>query len=788
MKSALLLLFSLCLCASVVGSLDANPPVASYIYPAGGQRGTQVPVRIGGLFLHKDCGFEMLGGGVQVPARIKGVPTLWFEGPMLPLPDSQRAEDYPSDMAGDVKIAGNAASGIRYWRLWTSQGATPAMKFVVGDLPEVVENEIDGDPIAVPVQLPVTINGRIFPREDVDLWTFHAKKGQAVLCEVQAARLGSPLDAHVEVLNSRGQTIAENDGGHGPDPMVRFLAPEDGEYQVRIRDTKNEGGQAYIYRLTVTAGPYIDQFYPLGGKRGSKLQLEVAGQALPQVRLEVVVPNVPGTEYLHQFAIGQQKANAILLDVDDLPEYLEGDPATAKAITLPAVLNGRIAKPSEVDAWTFAAVKGQSYEFDLRAGRLGSRLDGVLTIVDGAGKALARAETTGPAQPDPSLRFTAPADGVYTVQVQDRFSTRGGANFAYRLRIEQPKTPDFRLGLPVDAITLLRVDPTAPAKAPKKGQARFKVNVDRLAGFKEAIELQVQGLPPGVTVSGTKIAAGQSAVELTFEVDATAKVQPSHLTIKGVAKGPAGELIRVASLNVARGQPLLQDVLLAVALPTPFVIKGVYDMGFAARGSVHKRKYKIVRNGYTGPIEISLADRQARHLQGVTGPTMVVPAGADEFTYAALLPPWMETGRTCRVCVMGVGVVKEPDGSAHRISFSSVNQNEQLVAVVGPGKLALELAKTSFTAKAGQPISVSVHIKRSLGMTGPVALELVLPAHIKGLTADPAVIAADRDRGELTIRCADKMPPIVNMPVIVRAVLMHNGEPLMAEVKIDVQP
>jgi hypothetical protein len=788
MRRAFCLLSSLCLCVSAVPTLRANPPVASYIFPAGGQRGTKVPVRIGGLFLHKDCGFEMLGGGVQVPARIKGMPTLWFEGPMLPLPDSQRAEDYPSDMAGDVKIAGNAASGMRYWRIWTSQGATPAMKFVVGDLPEVVENEIDGDPIPVPVQLPVTINGRIFPREDVDLWTFNVKKGQAVLCEVQAARLGSPLDAHLEVLNGRGQTIAENDGGYGPDPMLRFIAPEDGEYQVRIRDTKNEGGQAYVYRLTITAGPHVDHFYPLGGKRGSKIQLEVAGQALPEGRLEVAIPNVPGAEYLHQFAIGQQKTNGILLDVDDLPEYLEGDPAAAQPVHLPAVLNGRIAKPGEVDTWQFAAVKGQSYEFDLRAGRLGARLDGVLTIVDGAGKALVRAETTGPAQPDPSLRFTAPADGVYTVHVQDRFSTRGGANFAYRLRIEQPKTPDFRLRLPVDAITLLRADSTAAAKAPKKGQARFKVNVDRLAGFKEPIELQVLGLPPGVTVTGTKIAAGQSAVDLTFEADATAKVQPSHLTIKGSAKGPAGELVRVASLNVARGQPPLQDVLLAVALPTPFVIKGVYDMGFAARGSVHKRKYKIVRNGYTGPIEVSLADRQARHLQGVTGPTMVVPAGADEFTYAALLPPWMETGRTCRVCVMGVGVVKESDGSAHRISFSSVNQNEQLVAVVGPGKLALDLAKTSFTAKSGQPISVSVQIKRSLGLTGPVALELLLPSHIKGLSADPAVIAADRDRGELTIRCADKMPPLFNMPLIVRAVLMHNGEPLMAEVKIDVQP
>src|SRR5205807_1210584 len=155
----------------------------------------------------------------------------------------------------------------------------------------------------------------------------------------------------------------------------------------------------------------------------------------------------------------------------------------------------------------------------------------------------------------------------------------------------------------------------------------------------------------------------------------------------------------------------------AVALPTPFKIVGEYDMRWAARGTVHQRRYKVERNGYDGPIEVSLADRQARHLQGVEGPTITVPAGATEFTYAAYLPPWMETGRTCRVCVQGVGVIKE-DGVEHRVSFSSVNQNEQLVAVVGPGMLAMEAERTSFTATPGKSFTVAVKIKRGQGVEG----------------------------------------------------------------------
>ena len=51
------------------------------------------------------------------------------------------------DVLGEVRIAPDAPLGTRPWQLWTAQGATPALRFMVGDLPEVVEQEIDGDPV-----------------------------------------------------------------------------------------------------------------------------------------------------------------------------------------------------------------------------------------------------------------------------------------------------------------------------------------------------------------------------------------------------------------------------------------------------------------------------------------------------------------------------------------------------------------------------------------------------------------------------------------------------------------
>jgi hypothetical protein len=753
----------------------ANPPGASYIFPAGGQRGTKVNVRVGGVFLYQECGFEMLGPGVTAPKKLNRTKTTWFEGPLLPLPDSQRVEDYPKDMAGTLGIAKDAPLGVRYWRLWTSQGATPAMKFMVGDLPEIIENEIDGDPIAVPVTLPLTINGRIFPREDIDIYSFRAKKGESIRCEVHAARLGSPLDARLEVRDSQGRRLAEADAPTGGDPVIRFIAPTDGEYQVRIQDAQALGGQAYVYRLTLTAEPVIERVYPLGGRRGSSIDAEVVGQAVP-TRLTIAIPKDASTEFLPTSSVRGKHTMLANLDVDDYPEFVTPKDSS-QTILLPAVLNGRIARPGHVDEWKVVAKKGETWELELRAAKLGSKLDGVVSITDDKDKTLVKAEAN-PA--DPVVRFAVPADGAYRVTVQDRFRSRGGPDFAYRLRIAPPSVPDFRLTIAADPRQQTGADAVT---LPRKGQAKLKLNVERLGGFKEPIAIEVQGLPPHVTVTPNVVQANQAAVDLTFKADEQAKIDVSHLTIVGKAK----DVQRTAKIQVGRGMPELSSVLLAVALPTPFVIKGEYDMGFAARGAMHKRKYKIIRNGYDGPIEISLADKQARHLQGVEGPTILVPAGADEFTYNAYLPPWMETGRTCRVCVQGVGVIKEPDGSEHRVSFSSVNQNEQLVAVVGPGMLALEADRTSFTASPGKNFTVPVRIKRGQGIEGPVELTLIVPAHLEGLTGK-ATISAKQEAGELIVTCSDKLAGPFNMPVTLRATLLRNGEPLIAEVKLDVQP
>jgi hypothetical protein len=90
-------------------------------------------------------------------------------------------------------------------------------RLAVGSDPEVVES---GDASDAPsgaelVPVPVAINGRIKARSaggpasggDADCYRFHARKGESLVLEVMARRLGSPLDSFIEVLRPDGSPV-----------------------------------------------------------------------------------------------------------------------------------------------------------------------------------------------------------------------------------------------------------------------------------------------------------------------------------------------------------------------------------------------------------------------------------------------------------------------------------------------------------------------------------------------------------------------------------------------------
>lgn len=724
--------------------LLANPPAASYIFPAGGQRGTVVQVRVGGLFLHGECEFDLAGRGVSASPRLLPANRLWFEGPLLPLPESQQQEDYPTDMHGTVTLAKDAVLGSVRGRVFTSQGGAGGLVFVVGDLPEVVEREVAGDPLPQPITLPVVANGRIFPRENVDLWEFDGAAGRTVTAFVHAQSLNSPLVPQLDVLDAQGNVVASQMTYPviGTDGSVKFTPRVSGKYRVRITDARTLGGQAYVYRLTATTADVPEFQFPARVK--------------PDGLRDVV------------------------------------DAAATQAV--PVALNGRIEKAGAVNQWKVELKKGRKYTLDLHARRVESPLCGVVTLLGADGKELARTESSDAASDPAPLTFSPPNDGVYTLRVAERFRGRGGPNFLYRLRVTDGSAapagePGFRLTLAKKGKAASAPDTITAERINKPNNILvFDVAVvaERQGGFSGPIDLSVSKLPSGVTADARQIAANQSEANVQFKVSSNAAVGTVPLIISGTAtidgKAETQRAVVVGDKNL----PEEPNPKLTIAFPTPFKIIDEYVMTSAPRGETYRRKYRIDRNGYDGPIRVELANKQARHLQGVTGPILTIPPGQTEFEYPAFLPSWMELGRTCRVCVMATATVKDPvDGREHVVSFSSIDQNQQMIVVVGPGRLDVDLERTSLRAAPGEEVRLAVKVSRGRGVHGPVTVEAVLPEHWKGLTATPLVIPASADSGELVLRFASERGPF-NAPLVIRATLTLPETPLVAEAKVEV--
>lgn len=776
-KTALVVL-AICL-TQTNRTVHAEPPHASYIFPAGGQRGTSIDVRVGGHFMHEGAPFEVFGKGIQPSARVERTKTVWFEGPLIPLPDSQRKEDYPKDYLGKITIDKDAELGNRYWRVSTSQGVTPRMKFVVGDLPEIVETEIDGDAIPVAVDLPVTINGRMFPREDVDVWTFSAKAGETISCEVVANRIGSPLDSRLEIRDPNGQAIAENVDAFGADSYVKFVASTDGAYQCRIHDINFDGLQDYVYRLTIRKGTAIDAVFPLGGQRGSQVQVRLFGQAGAQSPISVVMPNT-GQTFRWQPPESSADAEPLLFDLGDLPESIETEPNNSAdavkiaGVAIPQTLNGIIEQPGDEDWWRIEASEGDSVRFEVFASRLGTTLDSVLDIVDATGKSVATNDDSTSGQADSLLSWKVAKGGPWFLRIRDQLLARGGSQFAYRIKATTQTGPDFRIVLPSEFLTVTR------------GQtAILNFQIER-SDFAEAIELQVAGLPKGVSVEGTTIAKGKPNGQLTFKAEGAAQIGLAELNITGVGMAGETKLERSAAFPVAFGEPAIDGLTLSVAVVTPFKFLAPFETKYASRGTTYSRHFLIERNAFDGEIEIEMADRQVRHLQGVTGEKVVVPAASSEFDYTITLPPWMDIGRTSRTTLMASGFVTDEAGRKHRVSFTSQAQDDQIIVLVDPVKLSVSSKQQAIQVTPGTTFALPLEVGRGPGLVGAVQLELIVPDHIQGVAAQPVIVAAAESIATLNITfgTTDKQLGPFNMPIVIRATLTENGSPIVGEFRL----
>src|SRR5262249_17596670 len=107
-----------------------------------------------------------------------------------------------------VKAGANVEAGTRIPAAVSSpKGVLGHPTVVVGEFPEVPDRTTSGTGAWPSIPVPGTANGRIALAGATQTWRFAAKKGQPLILEVNARRLGSPLDSYIEVLDARGQPL-----------------------------------------------------------------------------------------------------------------------------------------------------------------------------------------------------------------------------------------------------------------------------------------------------------------------------------------------------------------------------------------------------------------------------------------------------------------------------------------------------------------------------------------------------------------------------------------------------
>ncbi len=172
-------------------------------------------------------------------------------------------------VSGDVRVDGlstpaaAAVDGFPY-RLKTANGVSNPVFISFCGAPVVGEQEPNNQPAqAQKITPPCEIAGQFFPANDVDCFTFDAKKGEVWWIEVFSNRLGLPTNPFVlvqrdaadlqEVYGAEPNAAEKRFSTASNDPVWRLEVKEDGAYRVKVRDlfdtSRKDPGN--VYRLSI---------------------------------------------------------------------------------------------------------------------------------------------------------------------------------------------------------------------------------------------------------------------------------------------------------------------------------------------------------------------------------------------------------------------------------------------------------------------------------------------------------------------------------------------------------
>jgi hypothetical protein len=548
----------------------------------------------------------------------------------------------------------------------------------------------------------------------------------------------------------------------GGDARIACTLPADGKYTVEIHDLQyaSQGGP---FRLKLGSWQHVDAVFPPAVRRGETASVELVGNT-PGRRVQVqaagdseVVP-VPWADP----AAASGLRPRVL--VSDLPEYVEKDGTLVQDVGgVPVALNGRLAKAGEVDRYRLKVQPGDRLRFEVLADRLGSPLDAVLKLQREDGGLLAQADDA-PGSPDPTLDFTVPADLKTLVVAVEDLHGRGQPNFVYRVVVrpaaEAAAVKDFSLFLPGGEMSV-----------PAGGASVIEVGIER-RGYGGPIRLAFDGLPAGIGVQGTEVAAGATGALLVLTGTGPTPAA-GVVSLRGMAadaKVPLAQRAHEQGHPLLRVQPWLAEEL-AVALTAKEKIAFAAQWGTLpadaqlVSGSSLKVPLRVaLPKDENGGVRLYLLSShrtprvngqpdQNQALRKDAGPFLELPAGKAEGEFVVFVPatlPGVPQDLAFRADLLGkdrARVIAQAFTPVKR--FSVLNPLAVLPAVAQ--------VEATLDARTGAEIELAGKVERRGGFKGDVTVSVAgLPS---GIAVPTQALKADKADFQLVVKLPGTFKP-----------------------------
>ncbi len=423
-----------------------------------------------------------------------------------------------------VDVAADCRLGEHIAQVRTKSGISDYRSFFVGALPSVDEVEPNSEfEQAQRIELNRTVSG-VVQNEDIDWYVVSLKKGQRLNVEIEAIRLATMFDPFVGIVDSKRFEIVACDDAPllHQDSLAGFVAPEDGDYYIYVRESSYGGNDSCRYRLHVGTFPRPTVAYPAGAPAGQETEVrllgDVAGEMTRKVTFDETGKFRPGLFVEDEQGI---TPSPLVFRSFPYPNVMEAEPnddmaALSEVSSLPAAFNGIIEKSGDHDAFKFAAKKGEVWDFEVFARRLGSGLDPVLVIYNADRGAIASNDDSRGT--DAYLRFQVPADGDYFLAVYDHL-LRGQSDFVYRVEVDHP-APSLAIEIP-RTVQYLQYRQTIFVARGNKFATLLQANRDNFGG---EIVLGDNPLPAGVKVDARPMPPNMNVMPVVFEADENAEI------------------------------------------------------------------------------------------------------------------------------------------------------------------------------------------------------------------------------------------------------------------------